>query len=128
MVAFLVLPLALPAADTLDGTWTATFKTLSGPQKITWTLSTKGDKLTGIVVSAANHPMIEAGSVKGTHVTWLETDVVDGTKASMKYDGVWLGDTLELTRVPFSTYGVRSPDFGSGGIAVDDAATARRVK
>jgi hypothetical protein len=133
----LLISAAPPAAETVDGTWTASFDSFSGTQKYTWELASDGEKLTGKVISEYGEQPIREGTVKGNKVTWTESVTTDGNRVRMKYEGTLKGDKLKLTRTPVDQAaqggpggpGFGGPDFGPGGPGGGgDSATAKRSK
>jgi len=134
-LAMLVSAAQPPAAESVDGTWTASFDSFSGVQRYTWELATDGDKLTGKVIGEYGEQQIKDGTVKGNKVTWTELVTGDGNRTRMKYEGTLKGDKLKLTRSPLNQSEQAGPggpggfggagDFGGGG---GDSATAKRTK
>jgi len=122
----LLVSAAPPAAETVDGTWTASFDSFSGTQRYTWELSSDGEKLSGKVISESGEQPIREGSVKGNKVTWTETVTSDGNRTRMKYEGTLKGDKLKLTRTPVDQTAQSGP--GGPGFGGSDSATAKRSK
>jgi hypothetical protein len=131
----LIAPAAQPVAESVDGTWTASFDTFSGSQKLTWELVSDGEKLTGKVSSEFGEQKIQDGTLKGNKVTWTEVVTSDGNRTRMKYEGTVKGDKLKLTRAPVTAVqNNQGPGFGGPGFGQDfggdqgDSATAKRTK
>ena len=130
----LIVPAAQPVAETVDGTWTASFNTFGGSQKLTWELASDGEKLTGRVTNEFGEQKIQDGTVKGNKVAWTEVVTTDGNRTRMKYEGTFKGDKLKLTRTPVnavqSNQGPGGPGFGPPDFGGDqgDSATAKRMK
>lgn len=128
LLSVLLVSAAPPAAETVDGTWTASFDS----QRYTWELSADGEKLTGKVINESGEQQIRDGSVKGSRISWTELVTMDGSRTRMKYEGTLKGDKLKLTRTPVdqpAQGGFGGPGFGPGGPGDNgDSATAKRVK
>jgi membrane protein implicated in regulation of membrane protease activity len=127
----LIAPAAQPVAETVDGTWTASFNTFSGSQKLTWDLVSDGEKLTGKVTNEYGEQKIQDGAIKGNKVAWVEVVTSDGNRTRMKYEGTVKGDKLKLTRTPVTAavQNNQGPGFGSDfGGDQGDSATAKRTK
>lgn len=85
-----------------DGKWTWTTPGRNGrpDRKMTLTLKTEGDKVTGTLASpgrdgATNETKIEEGKVKGNEVSFTVTREFNGNKMTSKYNGKVEGDAIK---------------------------------
>ena len=87
ILAFALLPLALPAADAPDisGTWTASIDTQIGKQDYTYTFVAKGSKLTGRAKSANGDTEITEGTVDAGKVSFVENLDYQGMPLRIAY-------------------------------------------
>ena len=90
------------AAD-VTGTWTAEFDTQVGVQKYVFTFKAEGEKLTGTADAErmgqkqAQVPL-EAGSLKGDQISFIEKLNFDGNALTVTYTGTVAGDEIKFSR------------------------------
>jgi opacity protein-like surface antigen len=90
------------AAD-VTGTWTAEFDTQIGVQKYVFVFKADGEKLTGTADAErmgqkqAQVPL-EAGSVKGDQISFIEKLSFDGNALTVTYTGTIAGDEIKFSR------------------------------
>jgi opacity protein-like surface antigen len=90
------------AAD-VTGTWTAEFDTQIGVQKYVFVFKADGEKLTGTADAErmgqkqAQVPL-EAGSVNGDQISFIEKLSFDGNALTVTYTGTVAGDEIKFSR------------------------------
>ncbi|MFM1768738.1 MAG: hypothetical protein RJA22_1267 [Verrucomicrobiota bacterium] len=104
LTAALALTLgAAQAADKADGKWTWTMPGRGGGEgrKVTLTLKTEGEKLTGNLSNPgrqggdARETPIEDGKIQGNELSFKATREWNGQKMVVKYTGKVEGDTIK---------------------------------
>jgi hypothetical protein len=98
----LVLTLAVTAAAQapIDGTWSGEIAGEAGAQKISLSLTTDGDKLTGSVVGSGVESGIQNGVVKGATITFKTVQNVNGGQQTVNCTGTILAGEIQMSCGP----------------------------
>jgi hypothetical protein len=91
--------IATPAlAQSVDGTWKASFETQIGTQEYTYTFVVDGTTLTGTATSANGEVEITEGTIEGNAVRFVENLNYQGMPLRIVYTGTLAGDRIQFTR------------------------------
>jgi opacity protein-like surface antigen len=101
--ALAVVTAATAFAADVAGTWTAEFDTQIGVQKYVFTFKVDGEKLTGTAdaerMGQKQAPVtLEAGTVKGDQIAFVETLSFEGNTLAVTYTGTVAGDEIKFSR------------------------------
>jgi hypothetical protein len=95
LVLLAVCPLL---AQSVAGTWTASFDTQIGVQNYTYTFQVGNGKLTGTAKSQFGETKISEGVVKGDEISFVENLDFQGQALKITYKGKVSGDEIKFTR------------------------------
>ena len=76
-----------------DGVWETVTNTPMGQQKVTMTLATDGDALTGTLAGAQGTITIKEGKVDGDKLTW-KADIQSPMPMTLSFTATVDGDTI----------------------------------
>ena len=85
-------------AQTLAGTWTASFETQIGVQSYTFEFAIDGTTVTGTASSANGENEISEGTIEGNDISFVENMNYQGMPLRIVYTGTLEGDEIRFTR------------------------------
>jgi hypothetical protein len=85
-------------AQSVAGTWTASFDTQIGVQNYTYTFQVENGKLTGTAKSQFGETKISEGVAKGDEISFVENLDFQGQALKITYKGKVSGDEIKFTR------------------------------
>ena len=96
--ALVLLGICPLLAQSVAGTWTASFDTQIGVQNYTYTFQVEGEKLTGTAKSQFGETKISEGVVRGDEISFVENLDFEGQALRITYKGKVSGDQIKFTR------------------------------
>ncbi len=103
--------LAEAFASGVDGKWEGSVPGMGGaPMELSYEFKTDGDKLTGTTVGyGGKENEIKDGKIDGNNLSFTVESKFQGMKTTVKYTGLFFGDTIRLTFTSDMGSGQTSP-------------------
>ena len=93
----LLLASTVSLAASVDGNWTGSINTPSGPAQLSFLFKTDGSRLTGTSTGPdGNSTMLKNGKIEGDRISFDILVDFQGTPVTLEYTGVVSGNEIKL--------------------------------